>query len=94
MAAAWAKMDINTVIARYVRIAIMAESFEGMTSVALSNIKSEARQLETQLGLSPAALKRLEWEIVEDEVAEAREARTTPRPRRDIRAVDPEAQTG
>lgn len=91
MAAAWIRMGIETVVARYVRIAIIAESYEGTTSVALSNIKAEARQLETMLGLNPAALKRLEWEIASDEVEELREA--APR-RRKLKAVDPEAESG
>lgn len=86
-------MGIETVLARYVRLAIMAESFEGSTSVVLSNVKSEVRQLETVLGLSPSALRRLEWEIVSDELSEVREARTAPR-RRHIKAVDPEAEPG
>lgn len=94
MAAAWVKLRIETVVARYVRIALIAESFDSLTSVALSQIKTEARQLETTLGLSPAALKRLEWEIVEDEVEEQRQARSAVRPRRDLKAVDPEAGTG
>lgn len=92
MAAQWVRLSIEPVIARYVRLALMAESFEGATSVALSNIKSEARQLETMLGLNPVALLRLGWEIVEDEVEEQRQA-AAPR-RRNLKAVDPEVGTG
>lgn len=88
MAAAWVRMHIDTVVARYVRVALLAESFDHETSVAMANIKGEARQLETLLGLNPSALKRLEWEIVADETEEAREA---PAPRRRLKAVDPEA---
>jgi hypothetical protein len=91
MAAAWVRMGIETVVARYVRIAIMAEGFDKTTSMAVANIKGEARQLETMLGLNPAALKRLEWEIAADEIEEQREA--APR-RRKLKAVDPEAESG
>lgn len=86
MAAQWVRMGIEPVVARYVRLALQAESFDHATSVAMSNIKGEARQLETLLGLNPSALKRLEWEIVADEVEEQRE---TAAPRRRLRAVDP-----
>lgn len=85
-AAQWVRMGIEPVIARYARLAIIAERSEGATSLGLANIKSEVRQLETVLGLSPAALRRLEWEIVEDDVEQYRSAAPT---RRNLRAVDP-----
>jgi hypothetical protein len=86
-AAQWVRMHIDAVVARYVRIAILAESLDHETSVAMANIKGEARQLESLLGLNPTALKRLEWEIVADEVEEQRVA---PPARRRLKAVDPE----
>lgn len=85
-AAQWIRMGIEEVIARYVRIAILAESTDKETSVAMSNIKGEARQLEQGLGLGAKALQNLSWKIVADEVEEQRE---TPSPRRRLRAVDP-----
>ena len=85
MAAQWVRMHIDTVVARYVRIALMAEDDSNQTSVAMSNIKGEARQLESLLGLNPSALKRLEWEIVPDELEEAR--KPEPRGRR-LKAVE------
>jgi hypothetical protein len=87
MAAQWVRMHIDTVIARYVRVALLAESFDHETSVAMANIKGEARQLESLLGLNPSALKRLEWEIVVDEVEEQREVAPA---RRRLKAVDPD----
>lgn len=87
MAAKWVRMHIDTVIARYVRTALQAESLDHDTSVAMSNIKGEARQLEMQLGLTPKALQGLHWEIVADELEEKREAAP---PRRRLKAVDPD----
>lgn len=87
IAALWAPMSIETTIARYVRIALLAEDSDQATSVAMSNIKGEARQLEKELGIGPSALQRLNCEIASDEVAERR-ADTVKAPRR-IAAVDP-----
>ena len=84
-AAQWARMHIGETVARYVRTAIAAEDFDRQTSVAIANIKGEARQLEDRLGLNPLALLRLRWEIIEDEVAEKRDTAVV---KRHIRAVD------
>jgi len=89
MAAEWARMNIEPVLARYVRISIEAECAETRGSVAQSNIKGEARQLETLLGLNPSALKRLEWQVPEEQDAEV--VNVTAAPRRRLRAVDPDA---
>lgn len=87
MAAQWVRMHIETTLARYVRIALLAESDQS-TSVAMSNIKGEARQLEKELGIGPSALKRLEWEIADEEPAQAA-AKVSSIRRFEI--VDPEA---
>lgn len=87
MAAQWVRMGIETVVARYVRLALQAEDSGSKLSVAESNVKGAVTALEKELGLSPAALKRLEWEIVADEVGDKREEVQRPASRR-IRAVD------
>jgi hypothetical protein len=47
---------------------------------------SEVRQLEDRLGLTPMAMLRLRWEVVRDELAEARAPVREGRPR--LRAVE------
>ncbi len=84
----WAPMGIETMIARYVRIALEAENIDVKTSVAVSNIKGEARQLEKELGIGPSALQRLNCEVAEAEPEQV-EAGTVARRR--ISAVDPAA---
>jgi hypothetical protein len=72
------------VVARYVRVLMRAESID---SVATD--MAEARQLEDKLGLTPVAMRRMLWRIVEDEVAEQR---VTSNARGRIRAVDQEGK--
>lgn len=66
-AAEWIRMDIAPVVARYIRIAAQAEQFGSKVSMAESNVKSEARQLEKVLGLNPDALRLLQWEVERDQ---------------------------
>ena len=87
-AAAWETLGAGTirVVARYV--VLLAEADVGEPKAAM-----EVRQLEDRLGLSPMAMLRLRWEIAPDEVAEARDKRTTPAARRSVQdrlhLVDP-----
>lgn len=67
-------------VARYVQVLIFAE--QTMTATLLG----EVRQLEDRLGLSPMAMLRLRWEVVADELGEART--DAPAPKRKLRAVD------
>lgn len=60
-AIAWEKLGLERIVARYVRVLVAAEA--DLTI----NLLTEARHLEDKLGLHPAALARLRWEIVEDE---------------------------
>jgi hypothetical protein len=81
-AAAWAQLNVSRTVARYVRALIVAESRES-TAFQLS----EVRQLEDRLGLTPMAMLRLRWEVVADELAQARTPkREEDRPR--LRAVE------
>src|SRR5882762_4812 len=66
------KLDIGRIVARYVRISIAAENMIGKLSMAQSNLVSEARQLEGQLGLTPSAMLRLNWETAHDELSDWR----------------------
>lgn len=85
-AVAWERMNWAHNVGLYVRWMVAAES---------GNIKAgtEARQWSDRLGLNPLALLRLRWEIAEDEVAEIRAEKTTPKPRR-LKAVDTGAVAG
>lgn len=81
-AAAWAQLNVSRTVARYVRALIVAESRES-TAFQLS----EVRQLEDRLGLTPMSMQRLRWEVVADELAQARTPkREDERPR--LRAVE------
>lgn len=79
-AAAWERLGWFDVVARYVQVLIFAE--QTMTATLLG----EVRQLEDRLGLSPMAMLRLRWEVVADELGEART--DAPAPKRKLRAVD------
>jgi hypothetical protein len=74
-------MNVARTVARYVRALIVAESRD-TTAFQLS----EVRQLEDRLGLTPMAMLRLRWEVVSDELAEARTPKREERPR--LRAVE------
>ncbi|WP_239404657.1 DASH complex subunit DAD3 family protein [Frankia sp. Cj3] len=92
-AVAWERLGEATVsvVARYARLRCAAEvaTATGKSSVPLAQMLGELRQLEDRLGLSPMAMLRLRWEIVADEVAEARAgAATAPPTERRIRAVE------
>jgi len=80
-AAAWERLGAGAVrvVARYV--VLLAEADVGEPKAA-----AEVRQIEDRLGLTPMAMLRLRWEIAADEVAEAREQRTPPAAKADVRA--------
>lgn len=88
-AAQWIRMHIDSVVARYVRLSLIVEA-EMSNNVATAQTLNAVTALEKELGLSPAALKRLEWEIVADQ-ADDQPVAASAKPRRRLRAVDPEA---
>lgn len=59
-AAAWEDLGWTRVVSRYASIVLACEQPD-----ATSALLGEARQLEDRLGLSPMAMKRLQWEIGE-----------------------------
>lgn len=61
-AVAWEDFGWTRVVARYARLVVAAE--KPKAPAALLN---EVRQLEDRLGLSPVAMVRLQWEIVDDQ---------------------------
>lgn len=61
---AWEALGWTRLVARYAKLLVVAER-----SNATAAILGEVRQLEDRLGLSPMAMKRLQWEI--EEVAPA-----------------------
>lgn len=77
----WERLGWIRVVARYVRLVVEAEKRKAQVTLA-----GEVRQLEDRLGLTPMSMKRLEWEIVTDEVAEHRAEKLDVRR---LRAVDP-----
>jgi hypothetical protein len=85
-AAAWVRMHIDMTIALYVRVSLAVEN-EAKNNVATAQTLNSMTAMQDRLGLNPQALKRLEWEIVADEVEEQREAAPS---RRRLKAVDPD----
>lgn len=71
---AWERLGWTRIVARYTRLTIPVEDGTASTAEA-----AEVRQLEDRIGLTPMSMKRLQWEIAFDEIAEARaeRARTT-----------------
>lgn len=55
----WALGRYERVVARYVIVTVIAEDPSSPNAALLS----EVRQLEDRLGLSPMAMKRLQWEV-------------------------------
>lgn len=84
----WEHQRLERIVARYCRVAVEAE-----VPAAKPQIRTEARLMEERLLLNPTALKKAQYEIVDDEVAAKREERTTPTTRR-LKAVDPNAVAG
>lgn len=57
-AVAWEALGWTRVVARYAKLLIAAEK-----TSATAALLGEVRQLEDRLGLSPMAMRRLQWEI-------------------------------
>lgn len=57
-AVAWEGLGWTRVVARYAKLLLAAEK-----PSATAALLSEVRQLEDRLGLSPMAMRRLQWEI-------------------------------
>lgn len=58
----WEILEWTDAVARYVRLLTIAEGRKAPASVLM-----ETRQMEDRLGLTPLALLRLRWKIVEDD---------------------------
>ncbi|MGW5645051.1 hypothetical protein ACWEV3_40920 [Saccharopolyspora sp. NPDC003752] len=93
-AVAWERLGYNREVAQYVRFKVDAEW--GNLDAA-----KESRQYSDRLGLTPLAMLRLQWQIVEDETAEQRSVsastarkRATPRDRLKVVADDVVEGTG
>lgn len=67
-AVAWETLGYHREVAQYVRWKVQAE-------MGNMDASKEARQLGDRLGLTPLALLRLRWEIVDEEAAEVRPRR-------------------
>lgn len=57
-AVAWEELGWTRVVARYARLLVAAEKAN-----ATAALLAEVRQLEDRLGLTPMAMRRLQWEI-------------------------------
>ena len=55
---AWADLGWTRVVARYASLVLRSEEPDSLVGVL-----SEVRQMEDRLGLSPMAMKRLQWEV-------------------------------
>ena len=82
-AAAWVRLGWLRTVARYCRMMIEAE--ERSASAALL---AQVTALEDRLGLTPKAMRLLLWEVVADELAEARTPARSSQVRQRIRAVE------
>jgi hypothetical protein len=71
-AAAWEKLGYGRVVARYALLLVAAEKPD-----ASAALLTEVRQLEDRLGLTPMAMKRLEWAISDDELDAKRAEKAT-----------------
>lgn len=83
-AVAWETLGYHREVAQYVRWKVQAE----MGSMDASK---EARQLADRLGLTPLALLRLRWEIVDEEAQESRPRRRPAAPAGQRPPDDPRA---
>jgi hypothetical protein len=66
-AVAWERLGWHRTVARYCRIAILAEARD-----ATAAVMGQAVALEDRLGLTPKAMRMLLWQVAVDEVAEKR----------------------
>lgn len=61
----WAEFGWTRLVARYAKILLICEGPE-----ATAALLGECRQLEDRLGLSPMAIKKLQWEISTEPVGD------------------------
>lgn len=73
-AVAWEALGHARVVARYVQVLIRCEDPE----TATAGLLGEVRQLEDRLGLSPMAMRRLQWEVGETSKDAARPKKRKP----------------
>lgn len=66
----WERSGDDLVVARYVKLRNLVQCPESLDEVNAAAL-SELRQLEDRLGLSPMALKRLQWEITEVQASDS-----------------------
>lgn len=76
----WERNGDELLVARYLKLRNMVQDPVDISDVK-PTVLGELRQMEDRLGLSPMALLRLRWEIVE----EGPEVVSSPRPRRSRR---------
>lgn len=81
-AVVWERLGWTRTVARYCRVAVIAEGPNG------AEAWSEARQMEDRLGLTPKAMRLLLWVISEDEVSKRRTEEEAPKRPGMIRAVE------
>lgn len=82
-ASAWARLGWQGPVARYCRlVAAVGDDFTN------ASLHGQVTALEDRLGLTPKAMRLMLWEVVEDELAEARGGDKRPDTRRRIRAVE------
>ena len=88
-AVAWEQLPgVGEVVARYCRLTVVVSSQLNDGDVKAATL-GQLRALEADLGLSPVALARLRWRIVETPTTSvSRSGRPQPTPRR-MRALDP-----
>lgn len=65
----WERNGDELLVARYLHLRNMVQQPESLKAI-MPTVLGELRQMEDRLGLSPMALLRLRWEIVEDEPEE------------------------
>ncbi len=82
-ASAWVRLGWTRTVGRYCRLMVAGEE-HGASAALLAQVTA----LEDRLGLTPKAMRLLLWEIVDDELAEARQVSSASDVRRRIRAVD------
>lgn len=72
-AVAWFELGWTRTVARYARLVcqseFQADPDAGRPAYAEAALLGEIRQIEDRLGLSPLAMRRLQWEIEPSEVA-------------------------
>lgn len=84
-AAAWERFAWTLDVALYVRFMALAETGD-------LNAAKEARQWSDRLGLSPLAMLRLQWRVVQNDIAERPKA-TTKNRRAIVRVVATESES-